>query len=79
MSNDYPQLDSQVVEAGFFDSVFAGVLVVVLVLLPGSVFLVSDFVVSDFVDSDFVDSDLAAGVLLELPLLLSPDDRESFR
>jgi alkylhydroperoxidase family enzyme len=72
MSNGYPQRDIQVVEAGFFDSVFAGALVVVLaelVLLPVSAFLVSDFVVSDFV----------AVVLLELLVLLSPDDRESFR
>jgi len=77
MSNGYPQGDCQVVEAGFFDSVFAGALVVVLgvlVLLPVSVFLVSDFVVSDFVVSDFV-----AVVLLELPVPLSPDERESFR
>ena len=69
MSNGYPQGDTQVVEAGFFDSVFAGVLVVVLVLLLVSAFLVSDFVVSDFV----------AVVLFEPPVPLSPDERESLR
>jgi hypothetical protein len=74
MSNGYPQGDCQVVEAGFFDSVFAGALVVVLVLLLVSAFVVPDFVVSDFVLSDFV-----AVVLLELPVPLSPDERESFR
>jgi hypothetical protein len=70
------------VEAGFFDSVFAGALVVVLgvlVLLPVSAFVVPDFVVSDFVVSDFVLSDFVAVVLLELPVPPSPDERESFR
>ena len=67
MSNGYPQRGAQVVEAGFFDSVFAGALVVVLgvlVLLLESVFL----------DSDFV-----AGALLGVLELLSPDARESVR
>jgi hypothetical protein len=55
------------VEAGFFDSVFAGALVVVLGVLV--LLLVSAF----------LDSDLVAVVLLELPVPLSPDERESVR
>jgi hypothetical protein len=62
------------VEAGFFDSVFAGALVVVL----GALVVVLGVLVLLLV-SAFLDSDLGAVVLLELPVPLSPDERESVR
>jgi hypothetical protein len=68
MSNGYPQPSDQVVAAGFFDSDFAGALVVVLAV---------ELVL--LLESDFLDSDLAGVVALEPLELLSPEARESVR
>jgi hypothetical protein len=68
MSNGYPQLRDQVVAVGFFDSVFTGALVAVLVV---------ELVL--LLESDFLDSDLAGIVALEPLELLSPEARESVR